>query len=431
MKRIYTPTKRKRILIVDDDETLTSIYRSKFENERFEVEVASNGENALHLLEESPADLVILDLSLPGMDGVEVLKAICSRPGSTALPVVVIANAYVPGLMQAASAAGASRCVKRSDCTPRQMVEFVREAIDSSAGRAPALARKQSHRIDGTELNDFERGFEATLVADFLANTPQKLQRLRNGYRNFAHAELENLRLAELCEMHQQARLLSGAAGIAGFREIAELTSALEGLLDQLFRKPAKITPSVIRTIAQAVDLVAALFDVSTNHRNEEAVVPAVLVVDDEAISREMICSALEKAALAVTSLEDPMAAEHVLEETHFDLIFLDVEMPGQSGLELCSKIRKMTMNGTTPVVFVTAHSDFGNRANSSLSGGNDFIGKPFLPIELTVKALTWLFKEKVRVLRTMDRPDAENGSRTTHNETGQSRPALVHFIKV
>lgn len=426
MKRIYTPTKRKKILIVDDDETVTSIYRNKFEDERFDVDVATNGERALQLLEESPADLVILDLSLPGMNGVEVLKTIRSRPGSAAFPVIVLANAYVPGLMQAASAAGASRCVKKSDCTPRRMVEFVRAAIAPSAGPASALARKQPDRTDETMLDDSARAFEANLVADFLANSPQKLLRLRNGYHSFVNAKLENLRLAELCEMHRQARLLSGAAGIAGFREIAELTSALEGLLDQLSRKPAKITPSVIRTIAQAVDLVAALFGVNTNHENGETIVPVVLVVDDEAISRETICSALEKADLAVTNLDDPMAAERVLEETQFDLIFLDVEMPGQSGIELCAKIRKMTMNRTTPVVFITAHSDFGNRAKSSLSGGNDFIGKPFLPMELTVKALTLLFQEKVRVLPTMDRTGAEDGFRAAHNETGQSHPAPV-----
>jgi CheY-like chemotaxis protein len=408
MKRIYTPTKRKRILIVDDDVMVASIYRKKFEDEQFAVDVASNGERALQLLEESPVDLVILDSSLPGMNGVALLQAIRSRPGSAALPVIVFSNAYFPGLTQAVSAAGASRCVKKSDCTPRQMVNLVRAAIDPSVGPGPAPARKQPDRIDETELNDLEKAFQASLVADFRDNTPQKLLRLRNGYHTFVNAKVENLRLAELCEMHQQARFLAGAAGIAGFHKIAELTSALEGLLDQLSKKPAKITPSVIRTIAQAVDSVAALFEGSTNHENEKTIAPVVLVVDDEAISRETVCSALEKADLAVTGLEDPTAAEHVLEETHFDLIFLDVEMPGQSGMELCAKIRKMTMNRTTPVVFVTAHSDFGNRAKSSLSGGNDFIAKPFLPIELTVKALTWLFMERLTPVPTLKIVPAE-----------------------
>ena len=69
-----------------------------------------------------------------------------------------------------------------------------------------------------------------------------------------------------------------------------------------------------------------------------------------------------------------------------FDLIFLDVEMPGLTGLELCVKIRAMEPNRSTPIVFVTSHSDFGSRAQSALSGGNDFIAKPFLLVEVALK---------------------------------------------
>jgi CheY-like chemotaxis protein len=90
-----------------------------------------------------------------------------------------------------------------------------------------------------------------------------------------------------------------------------------------------------------------------------------------------------------------------VLEQDHFDLIFLDVEMPGQNGIDLCLKIREMPTNRATPVVFVTAHSDFGSRGQSILSGGNDFIAKPFLSVELALKALTYLFKEGPRVPST------------------------------
>src|SRR5207302_9145185 len=99
--------------------------------------------------------------------------------------------------------------------------------------------------------------------------------------------------------------------------------------------------------------------------------------------------------------LDDPLAAQRLLEREHFDLIFLDVEMPGQTGLELCVKIRGMEPNRTTPIVFVTSHSDFGSRAQSTLSGGNDFIAKPFLLVDLAVKALSCLFKESPQPLLT------------------------------
>jgi FixJ family two-component response regulator len=60
-----------------------------------------------------------------------------------------------------------------------------------------------------------------------------------------------------------------------------------------------------------------------------------------------------------------------------------------------------MEPNRSTPIVFVTSHSDFGSRAQSALSGGNDFIAKPFLLVEVVLKALTWLFKDSAQSLPT------------------------------
>ncbi|MDR3378582.1 MAG: response regulator, partial [Verrucomicrobiae bacterium] len=78
-----------------------------------------------------------------------------------------------------------------------------------------------------------------------------------------------------------------------------------------------------------------------------------------------------------------------------FDLIFLDVDMPNISGYELCSKLRAMPQHKKTPVVFVTSLNDFDSRTSSSMAGGNDFIGKPFLFIELTVKALIHVMRNR------------------------------------
>ena len=91
--------------------------------------------------------------------------------------------------------------------------------------------------------------------------------------------------------------------------------------------------------------------------------------------------------------MEDSLAALSVLKENTFDLIFLDAEMPGMTGFELCAELRKLPSNKTTPVIFVTSLTKFEVRAQSSLSGGSDLIAKPFLMMELAVKALTYLLK--------------------------------------
>ena len=60
------------------------------------------------------------------------------------------------------------------------------------------------------------------------------------------------------------------------------------------------------------------------------------------------------------------------------------------TGLELCARIRHTPGNDKTPIIFVTTHSDLITRAKSKLSGGNDYVVKPFLFSELAVKALLY-----------------------------------------
>jgi CheY-like chemotaxis protein len=124
------------------------------------------------------------------------------------------------------------------------------------------------------------------------------------------------------------------------------------------------------------------------------------MVVDDEAISRRALVYALEKAKLKSVSVEDPLQAFQMLSQDQYDLIFLDVDMPNMSGFELCSRLRTLPAYKQTPVVFVTNLNDFESRANSTMSGGNDFIAKPFLFIELAVKALVYVLRGQLEPAR-------------------------------
>ena len=73
--------------------------------------------------------------------------------------------------------------------------------------------------------------------------------------------------------------------------------------------------------------------------------------------------------------------------------------MPSPDGIEVCERLRNMPLNRTTPVIFVTAKAEFESRVKSNLSGGNDFIAKPIIVLELAVKALTWLYNEDLKPL--------------------------------
>ena len=81
----------KRILVVDDEESIRFLYQEELEEEGFEVEVAVNGEEALQKLSRFKPDLITLDIKMPGMNGIETLKKI--REIERKIP-IVMCSAY-------------------------------------------------------------------------------------------------------------------------------------------------------------------------------------------------------------------------------------------------------------------------------------------------------------------------------------------------
>jgi DNA-binding response OmpR family regulator len=81
----------KKILIVDDEESIRFLFQEELEEEGFEVEVAMNGEEALQKLLRFKPDLITLDIKMPGMDGIETLKKI--RETERKIP-IIMCSAY-------------------------------------------------------------------------------------------------------------------------------------------------------------------------------------------------------------------------------------------------------------------------------------------------------------------------------------------------
>ena len=149
--------------------------------------------------------------------------------------------------------------------------------------------------------------------------------------------------------------------------------------------------PSNARTIFQAVNCLETLVKQPSPSAAAEPPTFKVLSVDDDPSIRRLVVRSLEQAQLAPDSAEDPVQALEFTARQNYDLFILDVNMPGMTGFELCAKLRASAAHKESPVIFVTGSDNFESRIRSAGSGGNDFIGKPFLPKELAIKALIHL----------------------------------------
>jgi CheY-like chemotaxis protein len=124
---------------------------------------------------------------------------------------------------------------------------------------------------------------------------------------------------------------------------------------------------------------------------------PVALVVDDESVSRKAISLGLEKAQIRVTAVESGEAAIRECEVSCFDLILLDVEMPGLNGFAVCARIRAMPAHRDTPILFISALDDLRSRASTKISGGNQFITKPVNFLELSITSTSLLLKQRLK----------------------------------
>jgi DNA-binding response OmpR family regulator len=395
----------KRILIIEDDQIVANVYRNKLAVEGYGAEVASDGETGLKVMRTYKPQLILVDLMLPGISGVDVIKEVRSEAEFVKTPIIVFSNTYLTNLIQEAWRAGANKCLSKSSCTPKDVIEIVRNAIGDSGAMAsravpgasaPAAAMPKPQELK--KENDAE--FQADLRKAFVENLPATLYSLRTVLLAFAKAENEMARLKQVYELYRQVHALNGNAGLAGLNHIAHMSSAFEALLKEVYEKPKNINASSTRTIAAAVDFLGFLFERGTVPDRQDIPASRILVVDDEAISRRAIVYALEKAKLKSVNVEDSQEALALLEANEYDLVFLDVDMPGMNGFELCAKLRSMPQHRRTPVVFVTSLNDFESRTSSTMAGGNDFIGKPFLFIELTVKALIHVMRNRLQLRR-------------------------------
>ena len=391
----------KKVLIIEDDQIVSNVYRNKLAVEGYQAESAPDGESGLKLMRTFQPDVIVLDLMLPKMSGVEVIKQIRSEEEFSKLPIIVFSNTYLTNLIQEAWKAGATKCLSKANCSPKEVLDVVRHTIGDSGAiplaSPPTIGTHSKPAKPATLTGEADSEFQADLRKTFIDGLPSTLTSLRASLQSLAKADNEMTRLKEIYELYRRVHALNGNAGIAGLVQIAHMSAAIEALLKELYEKPKNINTSTLRTVAASVDFLGFLFERGTLPEKQEIPAASILVVDDEAISRRAVIYALEKAHLQSVSTEDPNAAFKLLFENHFDLVFLDVDMPGMTGLELCTKLRALPMHKKTPVVFVTSLSDFDNRTSSTMAGGNDFIAKPFLFIELTVKALIHVLRGKLQ----------------------------------
>ena len=131
---------------------------------------------------------------------------------------------------------------------------------------------------------------------------------------------------------------------------------------------------------------------------------PHILIVDDHRDIRDALVKYLEKNGMRATSAANAVALDAAMKVGQFDLIVLDVMMPGEDGLSVCRRLRAQ---GDIPILMLTALGDETDRIVGLEVGADDYLPKPFNPRELLARIKA--------ILRRSDRGGVVGGSLAGH----------------
>jgi CheY-like chemotaxis protein len=298
----------KKVLLVDDDAVILKLYQDGLVRRGFQVDTVADGVAAVRALQANQPDVVVLDLMMPKLSGVDVLKFIRSQTKLADLPVVVLSNVYLSELADEAIAIGVQKAFLKTRCSPPVLADVIGELFSGETSEQPAPQPAVSSlpvppaalatppptpdiqppsppsaapsspptTAPTTRTTAIEEavqqpakptGTEAFIKPrlKFLEHAPTTCAGIRKHCKAFVIAPDQVSRAERFEDFYRKVRFLTATAGFAQFHHITLLASAFEALLYDLREKPDLLTPSVLRTLTFTVDVLAELCDRARN----------------------------------------------------------------------------------------------------------------------------------------------------------------------
>ena len=208
--------------------------------------------------------------------------------------------------------------------------------------------------------------------------------------------EPENRELLE--DLDERFHEYAASAGGIGRAALARFSSACGEFTRWLRKTPRKI-PAALDPLRDAVGL---LHELSKSGGAEKVADPAgalVYSVDDDVDNCECVAMSLEKMALQTRYAIKPEVALADLAAGPFDLIILDVDLPGMNGFDLSARIREFAQHQTTPIIFLSGLMSAKARLETLPGSSHIFVAKPYNLNELAVIALGMILKARLNAV--------------------------------
>jgi two-component system cell cycle response regulator len=444
---------QKTVLVVEDNALNMKLVKSLLSLSNFRCLEAGDAEKGIALASQEDPDLILMDIQLPGMDGLTATEKILGDDRLKEIPVIALTSYAMEGDKEKALNAGCKGYITKPLNT-RTFIPTISEILNNHTAGPPnieAVYRKKILIVDDEPLN-------LKLMYTVLSKTDYQVITANNGEEALEKVEKEapdiillDVMMPGLNGYEVTKKLKSNSrytkipivlvTALDGEKEKAK---GLEAGADEFINKPINITElnarvkSLLRMKEYGEQLLsrtetAERFFQPGDTLDDSAAkdfYPSILIVDDEQKEIKLLKTYLddkESYFMTARSGAEVLSNENL---SNVDLIILDILLPDTDGYELCKTLKANEKTRNIQILMLTSLQDLNSRIRGFDYGADDFLTKPASPEELRARAGA-LLRKKVYLDSLTKRHDFAVQSAITDALTGlYNQSYFKHYLE-
>ena len=396
------------VLVIEDNEISMKLVKSLLTLGKYRVLEAENAEIGIELARDNHPDLILMDIQLPGMDGLTATRIIKEDPALKAIPVMAVTAYVMAGDKEKAIEAGCDGYISKPIET-RTFLDTISKFIKYDEGKEPYAAKTSTPKNKIMIVDD--EPLKVRLLAANLPDDEYEITEAHGGEEALRKVAIENPDLILLnitipgINGYDVTKILKNnpmtwAIPVLLITDPDNQESQTKGLAagaDELFIKPvdatellAKINSMLqlkqyreqLKVRQQSVDFFS---DRACLEKRVEKDLPVILIVDDVETDIRLIQNYLRGEPYHIIIDRTGEEAVSLAEHKKIDLILLDIILPNMSGYEIASRLKDMEETKDIPVIFISALHDLDSKIKGIKTGAVDFMTKPIDSRELRI----------------------------------------------
>lgn len=370
-----------RTLVVEDNRTNQMVVSAMLRIQGAEVAIACNGQEAINLSKQNHFDLILMDCSMPEMDGYEAtahLRRLQEEQGRR-MPIVALTANTEQGQAEKCAAAGMDDYLAKPITLDDLRVKIDRWVFQERVNHQATSEARPSSSILNDENLDLDEQVMAKMRSFLGANLNETLLLFMEDIPRYLDDLDRAIADGRKTDTWNAAHSIKGSSGNLGARKLAAAAAKAETLTDPWDEDGLVACASEIRS---AFDQVAMLLTqrLATDAASDlqaHAAAARVLVVDDDRSTRSAIRFVLQREGFEIVEAVNGEDALRLLEEFRPDIILMDAVMPVMDGFAACSRIIKSDSGRDIPIIMITALDDKPSIEKAFAAGACDFVTKP------------------------------------------------------